>query len=155
MEKEVCWRWTDTVKQGSATFPKRRASNSVVQARAVGRKPHLLWTQTMKQSPLVRPLTPCLMCAEMASEIYLKCKIYTCPLLLLKLWVLLAIQAHCKLQDTVLSIQDLGMATYTHNASTWEAEAEGSKVQDLPGLPTMTVKINKHENDRIKSCLYK
>lgn len=72
-----------------------------LQARAVGRKPHLLWTQTMKQSPLVHPLTSSLLCTEMASEIYLKCKMYKCLPLLLKLWALLAIRAHCKLQDTV------------------------------------------------------
>jgi hypothetical protein len=122
------------VKQGSATLPKRQASNSVLQARAIGRKPHLLWTQTTKQSPLIRPLTPCLVCAEMASEIYIKCKIYACLPLSLKLWALSAIQAHCKFQDTVLSIHNLGLATHTNNANTWETEAGESKVQDRLGL---------------------
>lgn len=92
------------MKQGSATFPKRHASNSVLQARAAGRKPHLPWTQTMKQSPLVRPLTSSLLRAEMASEIYLKCKIYTCLLLLLEKMGFINYSGSFKLQDTVLPI---------------------------------------------------
>lgn len=130
MEKEACWGWADTAKQGSATFPKRHASNSVLQARAAGRKPHLLWTQTMKQYVLVRPLTSSLMRAEMASEIYLKCKIYTCPLLLLEKKGFINHSGSFKLQDTVLPIWKLGMAVHANNSRTlgsWGRRMESSR----------------------------